>query len=186
MVDILESQQHLLARYFSKRAYVPKQLVAFPYPESSQIAFVVTNGVFRVFLPFEDGQEIVKKFLLPGEAGITPYQANGTSVISCLEAVTDGELAVAPLLDVLVASQSDPQLIQIINQLTENQISEKAQREIDHRRLNAKDRYQKIVRQLGPWASQVPLFEIASYIGVSPVHLSRIRKDLGQSATKQM
>ncbi|QJB70489.1 Crp/Fnr family transcriptional regulator [Parasphingorhabdus halotolerans] len=186
MSDILSSKQQLLTRYFSRRKYASKEMVAYPDDEISQKAFVVTEGVFRVFLPFEDGQEIVKKFLLPGDAGITPYQADGTFVVSCVEAVTAGEIAIAPLDDVLVASQSDPQLMQIINFHRENQISEKAQREIDSRRLGAKERYLKVVDQLGQWADQVPLFEIASLIGISPVHLSRIRKELRQTVTKQM
>lgn len=51
-------------------------------------------------------------------------------------------------------------------------------RYIDLHRLSPKERYLKVLREYPALLQRMPLCEIASYIGVTPVHLSRIRRQL--------
>ena len=52
------------------------------------------------------------------------------------------------------------------------------QRSLDLMSLNATDRYLKLQRQIPEIDRLIPQYQIASYLGITPVQLSRIRKRL--------
>ncbi len=51
-------------------------------------------------------------------------------------------------------------------------------RYLDMYRLSPRERYLKILHEYPDLLQRVPLCDIASYIGVTPIHLSRIRRNL--------
>ncbi len=54
-------------------------------------------------------------------------------------------------------------------------------RYIDMYRLSPRERYQKLINQYPKILQLMPLCDIASYIGITPIHLSRLRRELHTS-----
>ena len=52
------------------------------------------------------------------------------------------------------------------------------QRYLDMFRLSPRERYLKLLDQWPQMLQQMPLCDIASYIGITPIHLSRLRREL--------
>mgnify|MGYP001794513098 CR=1 FL=1 len=57
---------------------------------------------------------------------------------------------------------------------------------IDLTTLSAKDRYLKLMRNHPAIIHNVPLTHVASYLGINPGSLSRIRQEVAQSFSSQM
>lgn len=148
-----------------------------PYnADCDPIGFVVLSGICRVVFPLKDGTEITKTFLRPGDFGLTPYLAIISAANSYVDCVTKSELLVAPWSSIETEIKSSPELRRAVEAELTTHTSWKAERWIEDRTLSSTERYLKLQCNLGDDFNSVPLHMIASYIGISPVQLSRLRR----------
>jgi CRP/FNR family transcriptional regulator, anaerobic regulatory protein len=68
-------------------------------------------------------------------------------------------------------------VMKIKNYYTEQSFFKNTQHSADMAMLNAKQRYQKFVRENAALHNRIPQYYIAAYLGIKPQSLSRIRKE---------
>ena len=145
---------------------------------SAPIGFVMLSGVCRVVHPVEDGTQIIKSFLRKGDFGITPYEADTISAETYVDAVTDSEMLVAPWKMIEQRITSSPEIHEAVQKKLAAHTAWKGERWIEDRTMSSTERYLKLQAELHAEFQRIPLHMIASYVGVSPVQLSRLRRKL--------
>ena len=67
-----------------------------------------------------------------------------------------------------------------INYLETHWLLEKEPKEIGYLQFEAKDRYLTFLDDFNHIANRLPQYHIASYLGITPTQLSRIRKEINE------
>ncbi len=145
--------------------------------------YFLIYGLARYFYLTPDGKEFNKSFA----------QAQG-HLLSSISSVSKGETSpffveVLSDLTTLCISYKDfmkladhyPQWNQLTLRIYENLIIKKERREADFLVLSATQRYKKFLSEFPEVAKIVPNYHIASYLGITEVALSRIRKQINLS-----
>jgi CRP-like cAMP-binding protein len=147
-----------------------------PGARATEVA-VVTDGWLREFFPFPDGTERTKAFVFEGEgtgslADLLEEEPSRAGIVAEEEA----RLLCWPYLAYreLCARSDDWGRLHLA--VTERLVRAKARREYELLGLDAEERYRALL-QRAPWIEQrVSGRHIASYLGITPVHLSRLRR----------
>jgi CRP-like cAMP-binding protein len=141
---------------------------------SKEIGFVL-EGVLRNFHLSSDGEEHNKNFLVPNDffaANITPNQK---SIIN-IQALTAVQLLCIDFASYHSLAQKHRSLSSVIQSVTEAHFEEKQKREIQLLSKNAEENYASFLRKYPKLLDKIPHYHIASYLGITPTQLSRIRK----------
>jgi CRP-like cAMP-binding protein len=141
--------------------------------------YFINSGFMRLFYYDERGEEQTT-FLCAQSGFIASFSSliNQTKATENVECITDCEL--------LKISYVDAKLLVGISEIFKNfflvmfekSISSATLRANDLALLNAEQRYQKIIDQQPHFIQNIPLQYIASYLGIKPQSLSRIRKQV--------
>lgn len=142
--------------------------------------YVVQSGFLKAYYLSEDGKERIKSFICPGDK-ISSLAANYgegrcTFGVVCMQRA---EIYVLDFDQLYQASRSDVGLSAELVDFLLGFGSRKELREYEFLCLSAQERYKRLLRQSPELAEMVTQNEIAQYLGVTPVGLSRIRKRLG-------
>lgn len=142
---------------------------------SSQVA-IVESGVLRAYYTKDNGEQYNKTFFT-NKAFVGAYSSlvTGQKNLIDIDCLTDCVLWVARFENIKKLYNKYPQVERLARILAEKFFANKEKREIELVTLDAKDRY-AIFQQEHPGVEQlIPQYHIASYLGVSPTQLSRIR-----------
>jgi CRP-like cAMP-binding protein len=143
---------------------------------SGEIGFVIT-GLLCNFYTGDDGVDHVKKFSVPGTpvASYASMILQRPSIYSCqaLEAVQLMTLKFSVLQELY---RRDPCWERLGRVIAENLYLEKEFREREFLVDDAKTRYENFKKQKPELLDQVPQYLIASYLGVTPASLSRLKQ----------
>ncbi|MET7277499.1 Crp/Fnr family transcriptional regulator [Kribbella sp. NPDC005582] len=139
----------------------------------------IERGLFRVYQADASGTDRTLAFRAEGEL-VCAYSAalrRETSHVT-IEALEPAELMVAPrsAYDAMVAASAGWQ--RLIAKLTEALYLRVEQRQTELLLADAAERYQRFLVGHGDLASRLTQRQIASYVGVTPEALSRIRRRL--------
>ena len=139
--------------------------------------YIVQSGLLKAYYLSADGKENIKSFLVPGDSigSITSaYAGKGcTFSLLCLQ---DCKLIRVGFDVVLNASQNDAELSKEIITFLLGFAMKKEAREYELLCLSAEDRYRRLVDTRPEIFELVTQIDIARYLGVTPVGLSRIKK----------
>ncbi|MDP3231731.1 MAG: Crp/Fnr family transcriptional regulator [Myxococcales bacterium] len=137
---------------------------------------VVISGLLRHYYLDTAGKESVKAFRGPMELS-GPYAEiiQGRPSRTFIEALTAAELFVFEVAEVDTAAESSLELQRLFRRFVEVQFVAKEQREYEFLLLTAEERYRQFCASLPELLQHIPQHQIASYIGITPVALSRIR-----------
>ncbi len=156
--------------YFVMQGTRPKQMA------------IIVSGILRVFCVTDSGEEKTLSFRTKGQlvAAFTPFLENKESWYS-IEALTDCCLLHYPIQDFhrLMAAHTcwrELYLNYIVRLYTE-----KEDRERSFLMEDAKTRYLQFRQKHPEIEKEIHQFHIASFLGISPVSLSRIRAALKKS-----
>ncbi|TJZ63016.1 Crp/Fnr family transcriptional regulator [Sphingobacterium olei] len=142
------------------------------------IAFIC-SGVFRSFYLSETGVDHTFCFRFPNSL-MAPYSAflTGQPSVETVQAITDAELLVIhkKQLEGLVTDNSNWTKFLKLN--AEHEYLELEKRFFQLQRDSAKQRYLSLLENQPEYIQQIPLQYLASYLGVTQRHLSRIRKEI--------
>lgn len=142
---------------------------------SKQIA-IVESGVLRAYFTKDNGEQYNKTFFTHG-AFVGAYSSLVTEQKNLIniDCLTDCKLWIASFKAIKNMYDQYPQIERLSRILAEQFFVNKEKREIELATLEAKDRYSIFLHEHPDLEQLIPQYHIASYLGVSPTQLSRIR-----------
>ena len=147
--------------------------------ETSRKVGFVTKGLFRLFYSDFEGKEYTKNFKSSGQfiGALASLLLNVPSRLS-IAALENSTVMCFDYDEILQIAEHSLCWHKLLRKITETDYLEKEQRESDLLFYDAKERYQNFIMKHPDWVHRIRLRYIASYLGISPETLSRIRKDV--------
>lgn len=143
-----------------------------------EVAFVL-KGIFRSFYISDKVEEITYCITFPDNL-MTAYSSfiTGQRTIENIQAITDVELLIIPksAIDELVSK--NPNWIKFLKIVAEQQYIELEKRIFQLQKNNAFQRYSDLLINQPEYIQNIPLQYLASYLGITQRHLSRIRREI--------
>lgn len=160
-------------RLYKKGTYFAKQGQL-----SDKIGFNI-DGIFVMQVIREDGSEYIKSFIQQNEFILATFNEIEPNPIS-IQAVSDSEILEAKYSDVKALFEKYPDLASIYRKEVEKAIEVIYLRLEQIATLNAKERYALFQKEFSELEDLIPQYLIASYLGITPTQLSRIRKSINK------
>jgi CRP-like cAMP-binding protein len=144
------------------------------------LTYFVLRGCLRQYIPLEDGSERTTAFYTEQHITQVPADAAGraTQALVCLE--SDTLLAVAAPERVESLYAKHPQFAQIALRVVEDLLQAQLQTHAALLCASPTQRYLQLVQTRPSLVARVPQYYIASYLGIQPESLSRIRRRLAR------
>ena len=160
---------------FSEVSFRKREFLAKKGEFSKQVAFI-KSGVLRAYYSNYKGEEYNKTFFTTGKfVGAYSSLVSGQRNLIDIDCLTDCTLLIANYQEIKDLYDRYPKVERLSRILAEQFFVAKEKREIELVTLEAKERY-LIFQEEHPQLEQlIPQYHIASYLGVSPTQLSRIR-----------
>jgi len=182
LIERLKNNPHLAdhtrTKRFAKGAQIIKQGEI-----CKDVIFLRTGLAQMSYVTFE-GKEWIKSFFAENAVmGSRHCQINGEPshfAITCLE---DCEITAFPYDNLRLAAAENPDLLAVFFDFNEQVSLRKEKREYEFLCLSAQDRYQGFIEEHANIVPRLTQAQIASFIGITPIALSRIRKRLRQAET---
>jgi CRP-like cAMP-binding protein len=140
-------------------------------------------GLTREYYPLDDGREVTRNFAGPGQyVGSLSDLISSQPARSSVVAELDSRIAVVAWRRIrdLVARYTG--WADFVVRITERLYLAKAEREFELLALDAEARYQRFRTTHAALEPAIALRHVASYVGITPEHLSRLRRRLGITA----
>ncbi len=138
---------------------------------------LLLNGVCRIYYLDDDGNEWNKYFLQKNNfiaSSISPERNSITNI----QALTDTEMFFLSLPKLLELSKKHNDLLMFIQKLTFSYLEQKQDREINLLSETALNNYLTFKKEFPELENKIQHFHIASYLGITPTQLSRVRKKI--------
>ncbi|MBO9732222.1 MAG: Crp/Fnr family transcriptional regulator [Chitinophaga sp.] len=146
--------------------------------KTAHAIFYIETGMVRVYTVHQ-GKEINMDFAFPGS-----FTASYASFITQQPAVVYQQ-AITPITgyafhyhDLLAFYATSHEAEKIGRLMAEYQYLQKYNRELSFLQLTAQERYAQLLRDHPEVIQHIPIKQIASYLGIEPESLSRIRKNM--------
>lgn len=166
-------------RAFEPRSFAAGALVIEAGEVTTELHFL-TSGIGRYYYLTPDGKEFNKSFSREGQAlGSVSSLVNGTPCPFFIQALEPCECLSISYRDVNVLCNGYREWESLVRRLLEQLVIKKERREADFLLLSATERYKKYLTEFADVADRIPHYHVASYLGITDVALSRIRKRLG-------
>ena len=145
--------------------------------------FAIRKGVAKTYFTDLNGKEYIKIFLTDGQI-VSPYLEMVQQIPSraSAECLTPIEGVTIPLTSLLKLLESTPQHQTLHLRLVQFFYEVKERREYQLLTMDAKARYEAYLEQYKDYVDIIPDKQVALYLGISPVSLSRLRN---QRVTKK-
>lgn len=165
--NILREAEYNKGDYFLSVGQIPRK-----------VAFVC-NGLFSLYYLTDQGDKVTKYFFHEGRiAGSMPDTLRREKTLFTIEAIEQTTVLEYDYqkFKTLVSTYGDIAKF-YINYLEKHWIIEKVPQEVSYRNDTAIVRYNKFLDSYPQLAKRLKMHQIASYLGITPTQLSRIRKN---------
>ena len=141
--------------------------------------YLLVSGAIRCYLPSESGKEFNKSFYLP-----TSFVASLTALIKekpsllIFEALTDCKIYEIDFNQLKNLREHNLEINRLYSKVLEMVYIKYEKRLVELISLDAKDRYLELKKQIPNVDEIISQYHIASYLGITSVQLSRIRKKI--------
>lgn len=148
---------------------------------AQQIGFL-KKGIVRAFFLSKEGKEYSKQFFVaPSIIGAYTSLLTKQPNKIAQKTLTDCEVLVADFSKIEALYDKYQDLERLGRKIAEFYFLEKEQKEIEMALLDADKRYLILRKRFPTIENLIPQYYIASYLGISPTQLSRIRKKIQQA-----
>lgn len=165
---------------FCKVKYLTKNTTLYVAGKKPKSFSFVCQGLVRAYVISESGQEYNKNFFCEGQfpGSMTALLTDTPSKLG-FETIEDTQLVEIDFADFRkLMSQSQDLMLFQIHYLEKNWLLHKDAREIELVQDEATARYLHFLEQYPDLVDRLPLYHVASHLGITPTQLSRIRKSL--------
>jgi CRP-like cAMP-binding protein len=144
----------------------------------SEVA-ILHSGILRSYYLTETGSEITYCFLFPS-CFVTAYSSfiSGKASPESIQAISPTELSVFQKKDIDALTESSTNWLKLRKQLAEQSYIEFENRIFSFQKEKAIQRYKELLKNEPEYILQIPQQYLASYLGITPRHLSRIRREI--------
>ncbi len=141
--------------------------------------YFILSGICKSYLLNPDGDEITIS-LFTESSILSPYQIRTSKGISNLnfKALTDLELASVNAKEFENLMIENIEIRNFANTVLQNELISKVEKEIGLASLTAKERLLEFRKNYKTLENLIPHSDIASFLGITNISLSRLRKDL--------
>ncbi len=149
--------------------------------ETPSNLYMLVEGLMRVYLPMESGKEFNKNFFMP-MSFVGSYSALIKNEPSKLiyETLTECKVYEIDFNELVKLCKLDIVISNLYNRIVEQVFIKYEERHLQLISLDAKQRYLELRTQIPDIDLLIPQYHIASYLSITPVQLSRIRKSLAE------
>ncbi len=140
---------------------------------------LIVDGILRIYYLDENGNEWNKHFLTKNDfvaSSISPEKSSITKI----QALAKTELIAISYKKFIQAAKKFPQINQFMQMLTFNYLEQKQDREIRLLSEGASSHYMVFLKDFPQLETKLKDYHIASYLGITPTQLSRIRKKINK------
>ncbi len=159
---------------FKIKVYLRNQYFAMSGDVNDRLGFV-TNGLFGMMVEKPGEAVFIKNFLRPGDFLLATFDPELENLVH-IQAFKNSRILEARYSDILALSDRYPDLRVLSERGMQRRYQEICNRLEQMAILDANGRYEVFLQDFGDLADSIPQYLVASYIGVTPTQLSRIRK----------
>jgi CRP-like cAMP-binding protein len=139
------------------------------------------QGVIRAFYRNKEGVEYNKHFftknnMVGGYSSLVTQQPN----LINQQALTDCEMLIGDYQKLTDLLDTHQDLERLLRKISESFFVEKEKREVEIVLLEANKRYAIFQKEFPQLEQKIPQYHIASYLGITPTQLSRIRSQINK------
>jgi len=176
--DISEASFLKLQNISEVKSFKSKEILA-PAGEIPKKLYLLFSGVMRAYVSLECGKEYNKRLYSPiSFAGaLTAIIKNEPSEIN-YQALTDCKVFEVDFESFKKLCREDFGIGKLYVRVLEHVFIAYEERNLDLMILDASQLYSKLRKQIPNVDDLIPQYQIAAYLGITPVQLSRIRKKL--------
>ena len=174
----LSDKEYFSARsYFKSKKLKRLEILHFTNVICNNIYFI-ESGIIRYY-QMSDGKEVTGGFFFEGEwyADLFSFFSNSNTKQTA-EALEDSTLLFISKQDLDRLYNEIPKTERFGRIIAEQTLIGLRNKMDDHTLLNAKERYLNLIKRSSKIIKKIPQHYIASYLGIKPESLSRIRKNL--------
>ncbi len=169
------------ASHFFSLKTLPKGAHLFEIGDKVNAFYFLVQGLARYYYISESGKEFNKSFAeKPGHllSSISSVSMDKEVSPFCVETLSEFTVLCIRYEDFRALGAKHPAWNDLMLRIYERLIVKKERREADFLLLSAKERYLKFLNDYAMIESAVANYHIASYLGITEVALSRIRKEM--------
>lgn len=175
VINFSDTELEAFISLFDEERMTKKHFFAKKGEYSRKIAFIET-GILRAFYTNEKGEEYNKTFFTANQfVGAYSSLLTQKQNLIDIQCLTDCVMWVADFKSITRLYDDFPKIERLARILAEQFFVNKEKREIELVTLEAKERYQIFLEEHKGLENQIPQYYIASYLGITPTQLSRIR-----------
>jgi CRP-like cAMP-binding protein len=138
---------------------------------------MVVTGLIREHFPLADGREVTRGFAGPGDyVGSLSDLLGGAPARSAVVAEAATRVVVTPWAVIAGAAAARPAWAALVHGVVARLYLAKAEREYELLALDAEGRYQRFLDRHAGLEPEIAQRHVASYVGITPEHLSRLRR----------
>lgn len=167
-----------LLRLFEERKVSKNEIFLREGDKCKEIAFV-SSGVFRCYYTSGEGKDSTYCFRFPDDL-LASYSSfiSGKASLEAIQAISDADLLVLKKSHILELEQKNPNWTKFLKAIAEQEYLELEKRFFQLQREDASRRYLSLIENQPEYVQNIPLHYLASYLGITQRHLSRIRKEI--------
>jgi CRP-like cAMP-binding protein len=175
---ITAEDEELITSYFEPKVFKEGDTL-FKGGKICQEMFFVTNGILRILATNEKGVEVTHFFVKENQLCTILHSFNNQAPAEeSIQAACDTEVLAVTKSRLLDLYRQIPYLKELIDHITQQRLLDKIQTRNAYLGEDSVGRYKLFIMQHPDIALRVPLKDIASYLGITPQSLSRIRKKI--------
>lgn len=145
-------------------------------------AYMLVSGIIRCYVITESGKEFNKSFYLPVSfaASLTALMKRKPSIF-VFEALTDCKIYEIDYYKLMRLCDTNSKLKDLYTKVLEFLYVKYEKRLVESITLNATERYLQLKKEIPNVDKLISQYQIASYLGITAVQLSRIRKKIDRN-----
>jgi len=174
----LNSQMSEKFKTFSKKFECPRKTYLLNEGDVCKQVFLIEEGCLRSWFN-DNGNDITFQFFFEGNF-VSSFESfkNNRPCLYNIETLTPAVLYVAQRADIMRVLENDPEIKEQLNELLMQRLYHYQKLFISRITHSPQRRYEELIKKQPQLINRVPQHYIATYLGITPVSLSRIKNKI--------